>query len=77
MVAHNLHPSDHGADSEETKNLGAKNADLGKLLSVDVAGRVEDCHGIVGADSREECARVAESVGERCQIGLELSHGTS
>lgn len=77
MVAHNFHPSDHGADREETKNLGANDTRLGKLLSVDVASRVENCHGVVGTDSGEECAGVAESVGERCEVGLELGHGTS
>lgn len=77
MIAHNLHPSDHCANRPETEKLCTNNTSLSKLLSVDVAGRVDNCHGIVRTDSGEEGAWVAEGVGERCQVGLELGHRTS
>jgi len=72
VVANNLHSSDHGANGEKAKNFCAYNAELGKLLSVDVADGVERGNGIVGADAVDERGRLAEGVGHGCEVGLEL-----
>lgn len=75
VVAHDLHPADHLTDGKETKNLSGEDADLGELLSVDVADGLEDGLRIVGAEAGEDCRWVADRAGHRLEVGLELSDG--
>jgi hypothetical protein len=55
VVANNLHATNHGANSKETKNFSANDANLCELLSIDVADGLEDGLRIVGAEARKEC----------------------
>jgi hypothetical protein len=81
VIAHNFHSSDHFSNREKPQDLGEHDSGDRQLSAVDVADGAQDGFGVHraggGAGGGHDGTRIAENVGNRLEVGLELSHRTA
>jgi hypothetical protein len=80
VVADNLQPPKHFAHGEKAQDFSENDSSSGKLPAIDVADVAQHSVGVDGAShgagARDDGSRIAKDVGDRLEVGLELSQGT-
>ena len=76
MIAHHLHPANHGADGEKPKHLRPSDSICHELLPIGVAEVAQDglrVDGVsYGAGAGGEGGRSPDGVEERLKCGLKV-----
>jgi hypothetical protein len=76
-IPHNLHPSNHLPNSEESQKLSHDNSPSSRLRRINVANSLKDASRVRSIDALgQELARVTDAFDNSLEILLESGDGT-